>query len=100
MRPLQIYLGDLTYTTLSIATEAFPLNVGFVGAYCKERYGNDVQITPFKYIEDLDEAIRLDPKNATAYFIRGFAYKYLGQHERANQDYDEANRLNPNLKRP
>jgi radical SAM superfamily enzyme YgiQ (UPF0313 family) len=52
---------NLTYTTLSLATEAFPLNIGFVGAYCKAIYGTDVQITLFKYIDDLDEAIRKAP---------------------------------------
>ena len=61
MRPLTIYLGDLTYTTLSLATEAFPLNIGFVGAYCKALYGKDVNIVPFKYINDLDEALRRAP---------------------------------------
>jgi len=61
MRPLQIYLGDLTYTTLSLATEAFPLNIGFVGAYCKAKFGGDVEITPFKYLDDLDEALRTSP---------------------------------------
>ncbi|MGA8671162.1 MAG: hypothetical protein WB679_14860 [Terracidiphilus sp.] len=31
-RPLSVYLGDLTYTTLSLATDAFPLNIGFIAA--------------------------------------------------------------------
>ena len=30
---MRIYLGDLTYTTLSLATDAFPLNIGFIAAY-------------------------------------------------------------------
>ena len=58
MKPLRIYLADLTYTTLSLATEAFPLNVGFVASYCKSQFGNQVDIHLFKYIEDLEEAIR------------------------------------------
>ena len=51
-------------------------------------------------IQDLDEAIRLDPQYAHAYFIRGTAYDRLGQTEQANQDFDEAIRLDPSLKRP
>ncbi len=45
-------------------------------------------------IKDFDQAIRLNPQ-ADAYFNRGFAYRKLGQLERAIEDYDEAIRLNP-----
>lgn len=55
--PLTIYLGDLTYTTLSLATDAFPLNVGFIAAYAKNRFGNEVDIRLFKYIPDLEQAL-------------------------------------------
>ena len=50
MRQRRIYLGDLTYTTLSIATEAFPLNIEYVGAYAKQRIGDPylVELTLFK----------------------------------------------------
>ena len=48
-------------------------------------------------MEDLDEAIRLDPNLAQAYTNRGNAYAGLGQLQRAIQDYDEAIRLDPNL---
>ena len=34
---LKIFLGDLTYNTVSLATDAFPLNVGFIASYCKKR---------------------------------------------------------------
>jgi hypothetical protein len=33
MRQLRVLLVDLTYITLSITTEAFALNVGFIAAY-------------------------------------------------------------------
>lgn len=61
MRPLRIYLGDLTYTTLSLATEAFPLNIGYVGAYCKRQFGDRAELTLFKYPDELDRAIREAP---------------------------------------
>ena len=39
--PLKIYLGDLTYTTVTLATEAFPLNVGYIASYCKKLFGRN-----------------------------------------------------------
>ena len=60
-RPLKIYLGDLTYTTVTLATEAFPLNVGYVASYCKKLFGDDVEITLFKYIDEIDKAVNENP---------------------------------------
>lgn len=61
IRPLRIYLGDLTYTTLSLATDAFPLNVGFVAAYASKVFGSQVDIQIFKYVDDLEQAIEQAP---------------------------------------
>ena len=61
IRPLRIYLGDLTYTTLSLATDAFPLNVGFVAAYASKVFGPQVDIQIFKYVDDLEQAIQEAP---------------------------------------
>ena len=57
LKPLCVYLGDLTYTTLSLATDAFPLNVGFIAAYAKKIFGNEIDLRLFKYVEDLEHAI-------------------------------------------
>ena len=46
-------------------------------------------------IQDLDEAIRLDPNLALAYSNRGVVYRNLGHFQRASQDLYEAIRLNP-----
>ena len=37
-KPVKIFLGDLTYNTVSLATDAFPLNVGFIASYCKKLF--------------------------------------------------------------
>ena len=58
LRPLRIYLGDLTYTTLSLATDAFPLNVGFIAAYASKVFGKEVNIKIFKYVDDLEQALK------------------------------------------
>ena len=60
-KPLKIYLGDLTYDTIALSTEVFPLNVGYVGAYCLEKFGKRVDVRLFKYIEDLDKTLNEDP---------------------------------------
>ena len=58
MPPVQIFLGDLTYDTVSLSTDSNPLNVGFIAAYCKKMFGADVDIILFKYIEELENALR------------------------------------------
>ncbi|MGA8151691.1 MAG: radical SAM protein [Terriglobales bacterium] len=61
LKPLSIYLGDLTYTTLSLATDAFPLNIGFIAAYADKTFGNEIDVRLFKYVEDLEHAIYEKP---------------------------------------
>ena len=58
---LKIYLGDLTYNTISLSTEVFPLNIGYIASYCKKQFGDKVDITLFKYIEELENAIENSP---------------------------------------
>ena len=58
MEKLKIYLADLTYNTVSLATDSLPLNIGFVAAYCKQQFGEKVDIKLFKYPQDLEKAIK------------------------------------------
>ena len=60
-KPLKIYLGDLTYNTVTLATEAFPLNVGYIASYCKKLFGSNVNITLFKYIDEIEKAVIDNP---------------------------------------
>ena len=60
-RPLTVYLGDLTYTTLSLATDAFPLNIGFIAAYAAKSFGKEIDLRLFKYVDDLEQAILEKP---------------------------------------
>ena len=57
MEKLKIYLGDITYDTVSLSTDAIPLAIGYVAAYCKKIYGSKADITLFKYLEDLEQAL-------------------------------------------
>ena len=61
MDRLKIYLGDLTYNTIAVSTESLPINIGFIASYCIQQFGNKVDITLFKYIDDLEKAISESP---------------------------------------
>ena len=47
-------------------------------------------------IADFDEAIRLEPKLAGAYYARGVSYAKKGNRTRALEDYRRALELDPN----
>jgi len=61
VQPIRIFLGDLTYNTVGMSTEVFPLNVGYIAAHCKKRFGSKIDITLFKYIDELEETIYENP---------------------------------------
>ena len=65
-RPLSIYLGDMTYTTVSLANFVFPLNIGFIAAYAEKCFGKEIDLRLFKYLEDLEEAIYTKPPDILA----------------------------------
>ena len=57
---IRIYLCDLVhdYTKNSDSYFVFPLNIGFVSAYCQQELGDEVDITLFKYPAKFEEAIK------------------------------------------
>ena len=90
-RPLKIYLGDLTYTTVTLATEAFPLNVGYVASYCKKLFGDDIEITLFKYIDEIDKAVNENPPD-----ILGLS-NYCWSHNVSYEIFKMCKKTNPNV---
>jgi radical SAM superfamily enzyme YgiQ (UPF0313 family) len=60
-KPLKIFLGDLIHNTVGTYTGVFPLNIGYIASSCIDRFGTDVDITLFKYIDELDDAINESP---------------------------------------
>ena len=44
---IRIYLADLTYDTISITSDVFPLNIGLVGSYCNKLFSDNVDIKLF-----------------------------------------------------
>ncbi len=53
--------------------------------------------TPDRAIAEFNEAIKLDPKNAVAYYDRGVAYGHMGEYDKEITDCTEAIRLDPKL---
>lgn len=47
-----------------------------------------------------DEAIKMDDEHASAYYNRGLAYKKLGKHATAEEDFAAAKRLDPSINTP
>ena len=90
-KPLKIYLGDLTYITVTLATEAFPLNVGYIASYCKKLFGNDVEITLFKYIDEIDKAVNENPPD-----ILGLS-NYCWSHNVSYEIFKMCKKTNPNV---
>jgi radical SAM superfamily enzyme YgiQ (UPF0313 family) len=88
--PLKIYLGDLTYNTVTLATEAFPLNIAYIGSYCKKLFGSEIEITLFKYIEKIEDAVIRDPPD-----ILGLS-NYCWSHNVSYEIFKLCKEKNPN----
>ena len=73
-KPLRIFLGDLTYDTIVLSTDSMPTNIGYIAAYSKKKFGNDVNITLFKYISDLEKIILENPPDILA--LSNYAWNY------------------------
>ena len=58
---IRLYLADLTYDTISITSDVFPLNVALVASYCKKFFSKEIDIKLFKYIDKLEYAIQKAP---------------------------------------
>jgi len=40
IKNLKIYLGDLTYNTVVLANDVFPLNIGYIASYHRKNSKN------------------------------------------------------------
>jgi len=88
--PLKIYLADLTYDTVTLATEAFPLNVGFIATYCKKLFGKKIDIKIFKYIPKLERAIKESPPD-----VLGLS-NYCWSHNISSEMFKILSEIKPN----
>lgn len=88
-KKLEIYLGDITYDTVSLSTEAIPLSIGYIAAYCNSVHGSQTRITLFKYLEELESAIADSPPD-----ILGLS-NYVWNTNIGNRMFELAHKQNP-----
>ncbi|MQF67658.1 radical SAM protein [SAR202 cluster bacterium AD-802-F09_MRT_200m] len=65
-KALKIYLGCLSHETVALVIDTFPINVGFVASYAKKIFGQDIEVTLFKYPQSIIDAIQADPPDILA----------------------------------
>ena len=54
----KVYFADLTHTGLGINANVFPLGVGLVAGYAAQELNGDIEVSIYKYPEELDQALR------------------------------------------
>ena len=60
-KKLKIFLGDITHDTIVLVSDTIPINIGFIASYIKKTYGDKVDITLFKYPDDIIKEIKSNP---------------------------------------
>ena len=60
-KKLRIFLGDITHDTIVLVSDTIPINIGFIASYIKKTYGDKVDITLFKYPDDIINEIKSNP---------------------------------------
>ncbi len=65
-KKIKIFLCDLTYDTIILVSDTIPINIGFVGSYIKKKFDSQVDISLFKYPNDVIENIKKDPPDIIA----------------------------------
>ena len=88
---IKIYLADLTYDTISITSDVFPLNIALIASYSKKLFQNKIEIKLFKYIKELEDAIENDPPD-----ILGLS-NYVWNHFLGYDIFKIALKKNPNI---
>ena len=65
-KPVRIILCDLTYDTLILVSDTMPINIGFIGAYTKQKFGKDISLSLIKYPQSAIEEIKNNPPDIIA----------------------------------
>jgi len=66
MKPLKVYLCDLTHETVILVSDTIPVNLGYIGSYAKKIHGKAIEISLFKYPKDVINEIKKNPPDVLA----------------------------------
>ena len=66
MSPLKVYMCDLTHDQIVLVSDTIPINIGFIGSYAKKLYGDDIELSLFKYPQTVFDAIKISPPDVLA----------------------------------
>ena len=65
-KKLKIFLCDLTYDTIILVSDTIPINIGFIGSYIKKKFGDQIDLSLFKYPSEVIKEIKLNPPDMLA----------------------------------
>ena len=60
-KKLRIFLGDITHDTIFLVSDTIPINIGFIASYIDKTHGDKVDISLFKYPNDIINEIKSNP---------------------------------------
>jgi len=66
MKPLKIYLADLTHDTIILVSDTIPINIGFIASYAKKIFADEIEVSLFKYPQSLIDALKAEPPDVLA----------------------------------
>ena len=61
MKSVKVYLCDLTHETVILVSDTIPVNIGYIGSYAKKLYGDQIEVSLFKYAKDAITEIKKNP---------------------------------------
>jgi len=91
MKPLRVYLCDLTHETVILVSDTIPVNLGYVGSYAKKIHGNSIELSFFKYPKTVINAIKKNPPDVLG--LSNYSWNSLLSERIANI----AKLINPNV---
>ena len=72
MKPLKIYLCDLAHHGVIVASDMIPINIGYIAAYAKKRFGKQIDVSLYKYPNRVIESIKNSRKQSFEMDFREF----------------------------
>src|SRR3989344_8163874 len=66
IKPLKIFMCDLTHNTVVLVSDTIPINIGYIGSYAKKCHGKDIELSLYKHPQAVIETIKSSPPDVIA----------------------------------